>query len=84
MLSYHIMYLMLTIIAAAVGYNSGYGQPSYGTQQPTAAAYGQQQQPYAQQQSYGYEAYNTAGRQGSDPQLINNCHRVYCWQVKIK
>lgn len=57
---------MLTTISA-VGYNSGYGQPSYGTQQPTAAAYGQQQQPYAQQQSYSYDAYNTAARQGVNP-----------------
>lgn len=57
---------MLTIITATVGYNSGYGQPSYGTQQPTAA-YGQQQQPYAQQQGYGYDAYSTAGRQGNQP-----------------
>lgn len=54
------IYIMLTIITA-VGYNSGYGQPSYGTQQP--AAYGQQQHTY-QQQGYGYDAYSTAGRQG--------------------
>lgn len=51
---------------APVGYNpAAYGQPSYGTQQPSAA-YGQQQQPYAQQQGYGYDTYNPAARQGQE------------------
>lgn len=53
----------MLIIITAVGYNSAYGQPSYGTQQPTAG-YGQQQQPYGQQQGYTYDAYGTTGRQG--------------------
>ena len=48
-----------------MGYNSAYGQPSYGTQQPTAS-YGQQQQPYAQQQGYTYDAYGTTGKQGQE------------------
>jgi len=60
------------IVTAGVGYNSGYGQPQYGTtqqpsystQQPTAA-YGQQQQAYTQQQTYGHDTYSTPGRQGT-------------------